>query len=364
MPTRRHWLRIALLAACAAARSARATPLSFSAVLPSAAAPPRHCWEAFKRRFVLADGRVIDTGNGGISHTEGQGWGLLFAVAHNDPDTFDRILTWTSHTLRRPHDLLHAWRYDPHAANPVADLNSATDGDVFIASALWRASIAWGRPDLAAAASDLARDLLRLLIRRVGTRLVLLPGTAGFETADVLVLNLSYYAFPMMEDLARACPNPAWDRLCADALSLISEGRFGRWGLPPDWLAIRKIDGALGPAADRPARFSYDAIRIPLWLAWSNLAPPAVKAAFTNYWSAFPAGVPAWVDLKTDEIAPYASGAGMIAVQKMVCTDWTCPKLPEFPPIDAAPDYYSAALIELSRLAVEARLSYRSGDTR
>ena len=32
-------------------------------------------WQAFKTRFVSADGRVIDTGNGNITHSEGQGYG-------------------------------------------------------------------------------------------------------------------------------------------------------------------------------------------------------------------------------------------------------------------------------------------------
>ena len=37
-------------------------------------------WAAYRDRFVLADGRVVDDGNGGISHSEGQGYGLLLAV--------------------------------------------------------------------------------------------------------------------------------------------------------------------------------------------------------------------------------------------------------------------------------------------
>ena len=93
-------------------------------------------WEAFRDRFILSDGRVVDTSNGGVSHTEGQGWGLLFAVAWDNRHTFDRILDWTGRPLCRPGDALYAWRYMPNAAVPVPDGNNATDGDLFIAWAL------------------------------------------------------------------------------------------------------------------------------------------------------------------------------------------------------------------------------------
>lgn len=41
-------------------------------------------WESYKSRFMMPDGRIIDTGNGNVSHTEGQGFAMLLAVANND----------------------------------------------------------------------------------------------------------------------------------------------------------------------------------------------------------------------------------------------------------------------------------------
>jgi endoglucanase len=270
-------------------------------------------WQSFKRRFVAADGRVVDTYNGGISHTEGQGWGLLFAVAFDDPATFDLILDWTARHLRRPRDALHAWRYDPSAARPVADMNNATDGDVSIGSALWRAAHRWGRPDHAAAAAAIGRDVLALLVRQAGRRTLLLPGAAGFETAAALTVNPSYYCFPALADLAQAAPGPEWDVLRLDGMALLAEGRFGKWGLPPDWLGVARRDGALAPAAGWPARFSYDAIRVPLNLAWSKLPASPAQRAFAHFWShAQPP--PAWVDLNTGGVADYPAPAGMVAV--------------------------------------------------
>jgi hypothetical protein len=48
-------------------------------------------WRSYKRRFLSDQGRVIDTANGGISHSEGQGYGMLLAVAASDHETFDAI---------------------------------------------------------------------------------------------------------------------------------------------------------------------------------------------------------------------------------------------------------------------------------
>ncbi len=41
-------------------------------------------WERYKARFMMPDGRIIDTANGNVSHTEGQGFAMLLAVANND----------------------------------------------------------------------------------------------------------------------------------------------------------------------------------------------------------------------------------------------------------------------------------------
>lgn len=161
--------------ALAGAAAALAAPTHSALAMP-ALPDDLHEWEAFKRRFLDPSGRVIDTGNGGCSHTEGQGWGMLFAVAFDDPDTFDLLYGWTSRHLRRGYDALHSWRYQPNAPVPVADRNNATDGDISIAAALWRASRRWNRPDCARVAASMARDILALLVTRAGPRTVLLPG--------------------------------------------------------------------------------------------------------------------------------------------------------------------------------------------
>ena len=306
-------------------------------------------WLAFRQRFVSTEGRVIDTGNGNASHSEGQGWGLMAAQAANDPESFATILAWTQQNLqRRPSDALHAWRFRPGGPNPVSDLNNATDGDLFIAAALARAAMRWNRPDYAAAAARIGRAIIGLT-REAGPRMVLLPGATGFEKSDTLTINPSYYAFALFADLAALAPSPVWNRLRQDGLTLVTEGRFGRWMLPPDWLQADRHSGALSISAGWPPRFSYDAIRTPLHLAWANLPAAPVQDAFRHYWLNAHASPPAWVDLRTQELAGYDAPAGFHAVAQIALQ--SAAEKTVFPSVGAAKDYYSAGLILLSRLA-------------
>jgi endo-1,4-beta-D-glucanase Y len=317
------------------------------------AVQPAEEWRSFKTRFLAEDGRIVDNGNLGVSHSEGQGWGMLFAVAANDQLSFDLIMSWTARTLRRPNDALHAWRYIPKDQPSVQDFNNAVDGDMFIAAALIRAGRLWGRPDHIYAAAAIGRDILRLLLRQVGPFTVLLPGINGFETPDAIIINSSYYAFPMMVELAQIVPSPLWDRLQRDGRTLIEQGRFGRWSLPPDWLRIGKMDAALSPAPGWPPRYSFDACRVPLWWIWQKLPVGPAMRSIEQFWSGLPPGaVPAWVDLQTNEVAPYPATPGMIAIARLMrLTAGGGTELPGLPVVADAANYYDAALVLLSRIA-------------
>lgn len=321
---------------------------------PSLADPilPLGEWHSFKSRFLSNDGRVIDNGSGGVSHSEGQGWGLLFAVAAQDQASFDLILNWTARVLRRPTDALHAWRYVPKNRPPVQDFNNAVDGDMFIATALIRAGRLWGRPDHLLTAAAIGRDILRLLVRQVGPFVVLLPGIEGFDSEDAIIVNPSYYAFPMMSELAKIVPSKQWGQLQRDARTLIEQGRFGRWSLPPDWLRIGKADAALSPAPGWPPRFSYDAIRVPLWWIWQKLPPGPAIQSVAQFWSAPSAeSLPAWVDLNTNEKAPYPATLGIVGVMRLMRLAAGKSTTSSAPLVTESIDYYDAALILLTHLA-------------
>jgi endoglucanase len=350
-PHRRHLLALATLAA--APRRATAQP---DGPLGADAAE----WQAFAARFLRSDGRVVDDANGGISHSEGQGWALLCAERAGDQVAFERILRWTRRHLARRGDALFAWRFRPDQG--VDDPNNATDGDLMIAWALLRGGRRWAEAEYMAQAAAIARDVLRLLVRQVGEDVVLLPGLAGFEQREHVVVNPSYYAFPAMRALAQAVPDPLWLRLAADGIALLRRARFGRWGLPPDWLAVPRGGGRLAPAPGWPPRFSYDAVRVPLYLAWAGLGQEPAALAATRFWTdpAHPV-MPAWADLRADSVSPYRASSGIQAILRLAQArqpadaELATPGMTAMvavPAVDEANDYYSAVLTLLARLAL------------
>ena len=314
-------------------------------------------WRVFRERFLTPDGRIVDTGNQGISHTEGQGWAMLSAVRADDRAAFESLLAWTFRVLKRPQDELFAWRFRPEASNPVEDMNNATDGDLFIAWALLEAGERWGQADHTAQGVAMARDILRLLVRRAGPYTVILPGARGFERLDHTVVNPSYYAFPAIRALAQAVPDPRWLRVAADGVALLRLGRFGRWGLPPDWLAVRRLDGLLALPGDWAPRFSYDAVRVPLYMAWVGMGAEPGLTGPADFWQdPLHRHMPAWADLTSNAISPYAASPGIAGVARLAAAHRPRPGRGGRPGLPGTvvppmPDYYSGALSLLSTLA-------------
>ena len=83
---------------------------------------------------------MVDTANGGVSHSEGQGYGMLLAQSYGDRQQFDQLWAWTKRgNLQIRKDRLLAWRWRPSGsgdAGAVDDMNNASDGDVLVAWAL------------------------------------------------------------------------------------------------------------------------------------------------------------------------------------------------------------------------------------
>jgi endoglucanase len=309
-------------------------------------------WGKYRDRFVTADGRVRDTGNKEVSHTEGQGWAMLFAETAGDRASYAKLWQWTRDNLQRRDNALFSWRFDPGGGTtPFADLNDASDGDILIAWALIRAANRWNEPEYKDAAKRVLSDIRRRLLASTPGRLVLLPGAAGFKGKDgVTVVNPSYYVYPALKEFAKIQPSPQWQRLRRDGLALLAEARFGRWGLTPDWIDVDK-KGGLGPAANFPTRFGFDAVRIPLYLIWGGDATPERLASYLDFWNDYgrkPA--PAWADVKDNSVAPYAGSTGFQAIAQLA-RGFAGPEPPALPTIADNDDYYAASLTLLAAIA-------------
>jgi len=283
------------------------------------AQPAPNAWQHYKARFLASDGRIVDTENGRVSHSEGQAWAMLLALRHDDRPAFDLILGWTRRNLAIRGDRLLAWRYNPASTTPVLDLNCATDGDLCYVWALLDAARRWQVPAYRELAQGVASDILRFAARRLDGRVILLPGAWGFDHGQHIIVNPSYYVFPALEALAEAFPRPEWRALIQEGERLIGEARFGRWGLPTDWVMLNRRGGSFQPEPRRGLRFGPDAVRVPLFLAWSGRWEAAALRNAGRFW-ADPAHpyMPAWVEVVHDRISPFPATPGTLAIERLV----------------------------------------------
>ncbi|WP_130833101.1 glycosyl hydrolase family 8 [[Erwinia] mediterraneensis] len=303
-------------------------------------------WDIFKSRFMNRDGRIIDTANNNVSHTEGQGYGMLLAVAHNDRTTFDALWQWTRTHLSNEQNDLFYWRYVPDADVPVADKNNASDGDVLIAWALQRAAQQWQAPEYQQQSDRIQRAIIKHNVINYAGHTLMLPGAQGFNKTSYVVLNPSYFVFAAWQAFATHSHLQVWNKLIDDGMDLLGKMQFGKTGLPLDWVALN-ADGSLAPAVEWPARFSYDAIRIPLNLWWYD--PQSLRLVpFQNVWQRYDRQkTPAWFDVLANTPAPYNMEGGLLAIRDLILgeTGYLNNKLtPE-------QNYFSASLQLLTWLA-------------
>jgi endo-1,4-beta-D-glucanase Y len=308
-------------------------------------------WETFRQGFLEPDGRIVDTGQGRISHSEGQGFAMLFAVHYGDRATFDRLWEWTRRNLQVRDDALLAWRWQPQGG--VTDRNNASDGDLLVAWALVRAAEKWRQPEYSAAGTRIAAEVRRKSTRRTAHGLVLLPGLEGFDKPEGLTINLSYWVYPALRDLARADPAPEWDELARTGIAMLQYSYFGRWRLPPDWLRLGERVAAAGPP---PERFGFDAMRIPVYLVWSRRETDALMKPYRDFWGFFDGAryLPAWTNLKDDSVDSHGASPGVRAIAQMVA-EYPQARAERLPALDRQQSYYSAVLLLLCKIALRER---------
>jgi len=368
--SRRTGLTLGAVAAAAvtlAVSTAPAGPAPMPTARPAATARPTlegslpvpALWAAWKERFVTAEGRVVDDGNAGVSHSEGQGYGMLLAVAAGDRDTFRRLWSWTRANLYVRKDGLASWRWQPGPAPHVRDPNNATDGDILVAWALMEAGEAWDDAAATAAARRIARAVFAETV--VATRFgpTLLPGAAGFragERRDGPVVNPSYWVFPAFERLAGLTPDLDWAGVAASGEKLLAEARYGAAGLPAEWVSL--AGGETRPADGFPATFGYNAIRIPLHLAWASGGRRERLAPYMARWSGetgTPARGPAVVDLASGRDVESFSDGGYRAVAAVVACALEGSRFPDDLRGATVERYYPTTLRALAIVAVQSR---------
>ena len=278
--------------------------------MPSSAAD----WKTYQQSFVSADGRVVDFFQNSISHSEGQGYGLLLAMMNGDRAAFDRIFRWTTDNLQVRRDALFAWSWGrrPNGEWSIIDYNNASDGDILIAFALLKAADRWGHPPFREAARRIVRDIRAHLAVTAHDFQLIAPAYFGFSGQTGNTFNIGYLVLPAFAEFAKVDDDAFWKRTLRDSQRLLEKAAFSRLRLPADWVALE--DGQVTIAAARSPFFGYEAIRAPLYLAWHGNS--GKLAAFADYLQFVErAGyLPNRVNLVDGEVAVEEAPAGFYAV--------------------------------------------------
>lgn len=309
-------------------------------------------WQQYKNQFISSDGRVIDNSSANASHSEGQGYGMILAVAADDRVTFEKLWKWTQQHLAIRGDDLFAWRWMPDASPNIPDKNNATDGDILIAWALGRASDQFDEPEFEKSAKKIAREIRKQLIRDTDFGKQLLPGSQGFETSESIVINPSYLLLPAFQELRRWDPSSEWQQIYLSSRKILQHLSKKYNGLLPDWVAIK--DGQFIADEEKPLRFGYDALRVPLYCYWSGDEKILNLARIAALWENDNAV--AWYSLDGDVHDTSPLSSAHIAVNKLVNSLVEKRKISM--PQKTAPlssDYYGATVSMLSELAQRER---------
>lgn len=244
-------------------------------------------WQAFGDRFMTLDGRVVDDSvPTQHSTSEGQSYGMFFALVANDRVRFDRLWQWSIDNLfggdvtaRLP-----AWQWGRRDDGTwgVLDPNAASDADLFFAHALLEADRLWNVPAYRQQARQLLdRVVAEEVVNLPGLGPMLLPGPQGFALdAQVWRLNPSYLLLPQLRLLARHHDGP-WDAIARNSLTLLESVSPHR--LVADWVAYQAVTADDGVFAVDPVRGdmgSYDAIRVYLWAALAAADDPLAERWF------------------------------------------------------------------------------------
>ena len=239
-------------------------------------------WQTYATRFVQADGRVLESSlEKNHSTSEGQSYGMLFALIGNDQQRFDKLWRWTTANLagatiatRLPGWL---WGQGTDGQWLLQDANSAADADLWFAYALLEAARLWHRPDYREDALQLMATIeAQLVVRLPGLGPMVLPGPVGFVQPDQLWrLNPSYLPLPLLRRLAKEAPSGPWQAIADNTAKMIRQS--SPHGYVADWVGYQGDSAQSGVFVSDPFKGetgSYDAIRVYLWLGMSDATEP------------------------------------------------------------------------------------------
>ena len=229
-------------------------------------------WKSYTTGFMDNQIRVIDHDAGDRTTSEGQAYGMFFALVANDRSRFDDLLRWTETNLASGGLATHlpawCWGKGPDNKWAVLDSNSASDADVWMAYTLLEGGRLWKEPRYTWLGTALAKRIATEEVAQIpGLGSVLLPGAKGFHNGEVYRLNASYLPLQIFVRLGHELPDGPWQQIAAQIPAVLRDSSPN--GFASDWIEFRS---GKGPMPSAPG--SYDAIRVYLWAGMLDAGTP------------------------------------------------------------------------------------------
>ena len=261
-------------------------------LLPTASQAREQCgvsdwplWHSFTEHFIQPDGRVLDASTPQLhSSSEGQSYGMFFALVANDRAAFDKLWAWARNNLAGSDIASNLpgwwWGKDDKGQWRLLDSNSASDADLWFVYALSEAARLWQDDAYTKDANLLLANIkAREVADLPGLGKMLLPGPFGFAQPDHLWhLNPSYLPVPVLRRLAGVDPQGPWNEIARSTGSLMQ--RAAKHGFVADWVGYRGTGPGSGLFIVDPMKGelgSYDAIRTYLWAGLTPNSDPLAK---------------------------------------------------------------------------------------
>ena len=226
-------------------------------------------YNLYKENIIQPTGRVIDWQNHAVTHSEGIGYSLFFAVALNDKRDFYKILNWFEKNIGFNSKNLIPWLWGKDAQGKwhVLDSNDATDGNMWIAYSLLLAYEKWGDKTLKRKALKLIKAIKKYDIYSHKGCIVLLPGSKFFVSPSHLTINPSYYAPFIFDKFYSYDKDNIWKILSEQSLKIWYYIYVSPYFLFPDWV---ELDIHTCRVTKLITIEGFNSIRIPIWILYSS----------------------------------------------------------------------------------------------
>lgn len=246
-------------------------------------------WQQNYMEFVSANGRdairIVSNASTRATYSEGQAYGMLFAVAMNDQPMYDRLWQYAQSHLNR--NGLMSWHIASYGQ--VLDEGAATDADLDMAMSLiyacrriqvgdWQSS-----HDYCNAATAMINAIWTHEIDKPGSQpyaglnnnqgYELLPGDRWCLQCDFQngIVNLSYFSPAYITAFADFTNNPQWEAVNTRNYDLMEQSQtIGCSKLVPNWVTYQGQVQSVPWQGSTSAYWGWDAARVSWRLAMAR----------------------------------------------------------------------------------------------